>query len=90
MQYEKISKTTTKEMVIALLAVLFVTFGLYVIGIIWGVHQIDSDARALRASQGGSIPLPGATTDDLPLQGTVNGADLQGSSPCLQGTCYEL
>ena len=88
MQYED---TTTEpkviEMIGALLVLAFLIFGLWIIGIVWGVHEFDKANAEAKANQSNSIVIPGATTEDLPLQHTINGADLQGSSPCLQGTC---
>lgn len=77
MKYEYYEEEKPKVgQVVALLTILaFIIFGLYIIGIVWTVHEVDKNV-VRTPTPGGSMVIEGATPADLPLQGTVNGGTL--------------
>lgn len=72
------------EAIMVLVILAFITLGLWLIGIVWAFSEAnDRVDRIYQPTPAGSVQIDG----ELPVQQTVDGKDLQGTSPCLQGTC---
>lgn len=73
MKYEE--KPDVMYSIMTIVVLVFLMFGLYVIGIAWTVHEVDKNIEQIPTA-GGTMVIEGATVNDLPLQNTVDGATL--------------